>query len=190
MEFKDLNLLEIGNDVQITGMVLSRGADVHYIAPFPNEITDGVVLQLEMSQTDWEEFLNQSDVQNVAVVGGPNKKAVIRKSQRQIDANISWKVYLRDGYHCRYCGKGGIPLTVDHIVLWEEGGPTVEDNLMSACRKCNRTRGSMEYTDWLRSREYQLISKDLTTVERLANARIVDMLPELEDKKLSYVRTR
>ena len=58
-------------------------------------------------------------------------KAVIRKCQRNIEQGVSWNVFRRDGYACRYCGNKEVPLTVDHLVLWEESGPSTEANLVS-----------------------------------------------------------
>jgi 5-methylcytosine-specific restriction endonuclease McrA len=37
-------------------------------------------------------------------------------------------------------------------------GASVEDNLITACRKCNKTRGNMLYEDWLNSDYYKKVS--------------------------------
>jgi 5-methylcytosine-specific restriction endonuclease McrA len=97
------------------------------------------------------------------------KKAILRKSTRQIDAGVSWRVFKRDEYTCRYCGKDDVPLTVDHLVLWEKGGPTIEDNLVACCKKCNKKRGNMKYEDWLVSDYYKKVSKNLSAEIRELN---------------------
>ena len=51
-------------------------------------------------------------------------------------------------------------MTVDHIVLWSEGGQSVPDNLITSCAKCNHTRGKMPYNDWLSSAYYKKICTD------------------------------
>src|SRR5215510_13875368 len=116
-KFKEINILEIANEIQITGMILTKGKHLHYFAMLPGEFPheDDEVELLEMDLKDWEDFLHQSDVQNIAVAAGKNLKAIIRKTQRQIDVNVSWAVYERDEYRCRYCHRKA-PLTVDHIV--------------------------------------------------------------------------
>lgn len=68
------------------------------------------------------------------------------------------------------------PLTVDHLVLWEEGGPSIPTNLVAADRRCNKTRGNMRYEDWLNSSYYRKVSKRLTTQQRDANRALLDTL--------------
>ena len=72
---------------------------------------------------------------------GTLTKAILRKTARQIEASVSWQVWRRDGCRCRYCGRDNVPLTVDHLVRWEEGGPSTEENLVSSCKKCNQSQG-------------------------------------------------
>ncbi len=188
MKFNEIDIHQFGNEIQIVGMILNGGLQ-DYLVYFPDESAENPIAdEIEMTVKDWEQFLYQSDVlETVTEVG--NKKAVVRKSQRQIDANVAWKVYGRDQYRCRYCGRKA-PLTVDHIILWEHGGPTVEANLVSACRSCNRTRGRMPYQYWINSMEYSKVSGNLTGQERQANLDIVEQLPKLEQWKQDYVRTR
>lgn len=54
-------------------------------------------------------------------------------------------IYLRDGLACVYCGSGiedSIQLSLDHVVPVEHGGENGEENLVTACRKCNQVRSS------------------------------------------------
>ena len=59
---------------------------------------------------DWKKVLRQTDLLETEVLAlsedGKLTKAILRKSQRQIEARISWNVFRRDGYRCRYCGRG------------------------------------------------------------------------------------
>jgi 5-methylcytosine-specific restriction endonuclease McrA len=50
-----------------------------------------------------------------------------------------FKVLERDGYRCRYCGRGSdvVALDVDHVVPVREGGKDDMDNLVAACIDCN-----------------------------------------------------
>ncbi|MFO7524189.1 MAG: HNH endonuclease [Ignavibacteriaceae bacterium] len=50
-------------------------------------------------------------------------------------------ILRRDGYKCAYCGRGDLPLTVDHIIPRARGGDDVWENLISACTKCNNKKG-------------------------------------------------
>jgi hypothetical protein len=50
-------------------------------------------------------------------------------------------VFERDAYTCRYCGNGSYPrdwLILEHV---EPKGPTTEENLVTACRPCNKLKG-------------------------------------------------
>ena len=127
---------------------------------------------------EWHEIFKQQDYNFVK--GELNgEKILLRKSQRNVDGTISWKVFRRDGYKCRYCAIDHVPLTVDHIWLWEEGGATHEDNLVSACKKCNRTRGNMNYRNWLKSDYYISKMKYLSHYTIKANQELADNLNNL-----------
>ena len=145
-ELHGLNLLEFGNTIQIAGIIMNS-PDTSYLIPLPDEnILDTVSLPL--NSEEWKTFLRQTDILEVEVLandGDGLKKAILRKSTRQVDAKISWAVFKRDEYACRYCGRDDVPLTVDHLVTWEEGGPTIEENLLSSCKNCNKKRGNMSY---------------------------------------------
>ena len=54
-------------------------------------------------------------------------------------------IYLRDGLACVYCGstvEDGTQLSLDHIRPHSEGGSTKSDNLLTACKRCNSSRGN------------------------------------------------
>lgn len=198
MKFDDLNLHDIGNTIQITGVIYS-GQGKHLLCFFPEHhgeleccvpADDNIAViapgrdqieALNMSREEWVQFLRQTDILETEVLtqAGPDAKvvkAVLRKSSRQIAQSISWAVFRRDGYACRYCGNDKTPLTVDHLVLWEEGGPSTEENLVSACRKCNKTRGNTPYPEWLSHPHYQRTSKNLSPRVREANEALVATL--------------
>lgn len=52
-------------------------------------------------------------------------------------------IYLRDGLSCMYCGESiedGVKLTLDHVVPHSKGGSNHENNLITCCEKCNKSR--------------------------------------------------
>lgn len=158
----DYDIHDFGNEIQISGVVYS-GKGQHIVAFFPKEVNwDEKIIEelffLDMDLDDWKKFLRQSDIMETEVLAkakdGKITKAILRKSARQIDQRVAWKVYKRDHYKCRYCGASGVPLTVDHLVLWENGGPTTEENLFTSCKKCNKTRGNMPYEEWIEDERY------------------------------------
>lgn len=46
-------------------------------------------------------------------------------------------VYARDGKRCRYCGREGMRLSIDHVEPRVHGGHDGPENLVVACRSCN-----------------------------------------------------
>ena len=208
MKFSDLDLLSIGNTIQLAGAVFvgeekmllclfpeDRGdiySGEHKVWFSPDSDSEFAVEVLDMDRADWEVFIRQTDILETEVLqnssDGKLAKVILRKSTRQIDTAVSWSVFKRDGYACRYCGKDDVPLTVDHLVLWEEGGPSTAENLVSACKKCNRKRGNMHFREWLQDRYYLKVSKNLAPEVRGAN---LNLIPTLKDiPRMIHKRSR
>ena len=190
----DIRITQIGNDYQIAGLLFS-GADRSFILQLPHkagDIHDQIDL-LELDDQGLQAFMRQLDVLETEIItSGPEgmMKSIVRKTQRQIDNIIQWRVFKRDNYKCVYCGADGIPLSVDHIIVWEEGGPTIEANLLSACKKCNRDRGNMAFDKWLESIYFKRVSKNLT-LEQINRLKAVALdMPRLETLKVVHMRSR
>lgn len=177
--FTDFDILDFGNSIMLAGAIFTQegreGKEGHvYLVPFPGEKAEGKVHTVWLSDAEYERVLNQTDVLDVRA---PNK-AILRKSQRIIDSHMSWEVFRRDGFVCRYCG-GEKPLTVDHVICWESGGASIRDNLISACKRCNKLRGNMPYDDWMKSVEYAGVARGLSPDAHLRNIAVVGKLEEL-----------
>jgi len=190
-KFTDLPLLEVVHTIQIAG-ALWAGNGKSYLCLFPDERNDQPVEVLEMTPEEWQTFLRQTDLLETEVLtkaaDGTLAKAVIRESTSQIDQGVSWRVFKRDGYRCRYCGADDVPLTVDHLVRWEEGGPSTEANLLSADRTCNRRRGNLSYAQWLDHPYYKKVSKTLTEKQREANRKLAETLDRIP--RVYHIRSR
>jgi hypothetical protein len=53
-------------------------------------------------------------------------------------------LYVRDGLACCYCGasvEDGTQLSLDHIIPHCQGGNNKNENLVTACKRCNSSRG-------------------------------------------------
>lgn len=50
-------------------------------------------------------------------------------------------ILRRDSYRCSYCGRGDLPLTIDHVVPRARGGSDSWENLVCACTLCNNKKG-------------------------------------------------
>lgn len=188
VKLQDLNIYDIGNGIQIAGAVFADEGHL-YLCLLPDEKAEGrEVVPLDMDQDDWAKFIRQTDLLEVEILqaasDGKLEKVILRKSARQVERGVSQRVFKRDGYKCRYCGNDETPLTVDHLVCWEEGGPSTEENLVSACRRCNKTRGNLSYGDWLNHPCYLKRSRGLTERERQLNAALLPKLAGIPRNKI------
>ena len=59
-----------------------------------------------------------------------------------IPKKLRFQVFWRDGFTCQYCGRKPpeVVLEVDHIIPRSEGGTDNIENLVTACRDCNRSK--------------------------------------------------
>lgn len=184
MKFSDLKLLDIGNAIQMAGAIYEDAEGKGFYFPFPSASKGSFDMYtanfVDMSHEDWKVMLRQGDLVETEVLGahkdGTLYKAIFRKSQRQIDTQVSWNVFRRDNFTCRYCGAEHLPLTVDHLVRWEDGGPSIEANLVASCRKCNKVRGDTAYAAWLRHPYYVETSQKLSIAIQERNRAVSDTL--------------
>lgn len=66
---------------------------------------------------------------------------------KPIPSSVRFFVLQRDGFACRYCGKGvsdGAILELDHVHPRSKGGPDTADNLIAACQGCNNGKRAAE----------------------------------------------
>jgi len=59
-------------------------------------------------------------------------------------------VYLRDQYHCLYCGTGVTKreATLDHVLPVSKGGKTNFENIVTSCAPCNTRKGNKISSEW------------------------------------------
>lgn len=183
MALDKIPLKDIGTRIQMVGAVYASPGGKAWVVLFPGEPTPEVEF-VPLDQEEWIRFLKQTDLVEVEVmVKDPETKALgkalVRKSERVISQITSWTVFRRDGFRCRYCGVEDQPLTVDHLITWESGGPSVPENLVSACKKCNSARGDMAYEQWLHDPYYKRVSQGLSFEERFKNQGLIPALARI-----------
>lgn len=57
-------------------------------------------------------------------------------------------VFERDGYRCQYCGEPVCAPHADHVVPRVAGGTDEPDNLVTACPRCNDSKGARPLEEW------------------------------------------
>lgn len=82
------------------------------------------------------------------------KQAMRRREIRRLEimsdewAALRAAAFSRDQYRCRYCGVNGVRLEADHILPVARGGASVLENLATACKPCNRSKGAKTLDEW------------------------------------------
>lgn len=218
MKLSEINLLNVGHTIGLVGAVYSGegklflalfpehqgsvGLDYNDRTRFfegakdlddVRKGDDGLeIVPLNMDVAEWERFVRQTDLLETEVLtkasDGTLAKIILRKSTRAIDTAVQWKTFKRDAYRCAYCGKDDAPLTIDHLVTWEEGGPTVEANLLTADRRCNKMRGNLAFAEWLQHPYYKKVSVGLTPERRAANEALLATLDKIP--RMVHTRSR
>ena len=184
MKLSDVNLLDIGNGIDLAGAIymgrgraylcwfpaIERTCDVESYLPVKADV-ETELHDLNMDLADWEKFLRQSDLQETEVhhkaADGTVTKAIMRKCQRMIDAGLQWQAFRRDCFACGWCFNDQVPLTIDHLIPWEIGGPTILENLLTSCRKCNKVRGNLELPEWFKDPYYQRVAGPAAQAQHL-----------------------
>lgn len=66
----------------------------------------------------------------------------------RVPQRVRLAVLERDGWVCRYCRKPAN--TVDHVVPYERGGLSTEENLVACCAHCNSAKGTLSAEEFVR----------------------------------------
>lgn len=68
--------------------------------------------------------------------------SLCRVERGKVSNELRFKIYARDGYKCRYCGRGEdeCSLQIDHIKPISKGGKSTYDNLQTLCEDCNKQK--------------------------------------------------
>lgn len=76
------------------------------------------------------------------------RNIIQKRTPRNINLKLRFKVLLRDNFKCCYCGASpakdpNVILHVDHILPWSKGGETELENLQAACSTCNLGKNNL-----------------------------------------------
>jgi len=72
---------------------------------------------------------------------------IAHKTGRSVPKRLRWRVFARDNFTCKGCGRSPVKHTVvleaDHIIAWTNGGETVIENLQTLCGDCNNGKSNL-----------------------------------------------
>jgi len=93
---------------------------------------------------------NESDGNKPPVVIPSAESApliIAHKTGRAVPKRLRWRVFARDNFTCKGCGrspgKHTVVLEADHIIAWTNGGETVFENLQTLCEDCNKGKSNL-----------------------------------------------
>ena len=101
--------------------------------------------------------------------------SVISRRREGVPSLLKLAVYLRDEMSCVYCGRGvedGIEMSVDHIIPRSKYGPDTGDNLVTACKRCNTTRGNISVSEFCK-KNAGILSDSPDVIEREINEQLM-----------------
>lgn len=81
-------------------------------------------------------------------------EAMNRREARKI-----WRegIHQAWGHRCAFCDGQPVedrPLTIDHVHPRTRGGNDLTSNCVSCCERCNRSKGSEQWTSWFRRQPF------------------------------------
>jgi hypothetical protein len=146
---RDVKWGDIGSMLRIQGIVVG-GNEAQAVLMLPDQGYKAAMVHT-MNEEDWSEYLRRSDDPEILV--GPIK-AFQRKLRYDISGAVQQKIWVADGFKCLYCRRamGEVQLTIDHFIPLEMGGANDDSNFVSACRACNKSKGSESPADWCKRR--------------------------------------
>ncbi|HKN69723.1 MAG TPA: HNH endonuclease [Terriglobales bacterium] len=157
LDFRHRSVLhgDVGSMLRIEGIVVGGGgAGAILLLPGAG---NGPLPTIEMTGDQWSEWLQRSDVPEILVSEGGLAKAFHRKVRYEISGFVQQRVWVADGFKCMYCERpmGEVQLTIDHWMPLEMGGVNGPSNYLSACRKCNKDKGSEDPKSWCDRNDYE-----------------------------------
>lgn len=79
------------------------------------------------------------------------RRAIDRLRKRCDWRSLREAVFIRDGFRCFYCGSDvSSSPQCDHVFPISRGGKNVIENLTTACRSCNSSKGDKTPEEWRR----------------------------------------
>lgn len=80
-----------------------------------------------------------------------------------VTRKVRFAVFLRDKFTCQYCGRQApeVVIEIDHVLPCSKGGTNDLNNLVTACRDCNRGKSERKITPNIENYEATLAKYDL-----------------------------
>jgi len=110
-------------------------------------------IELEVARFDTQKMMN------------PEISGVMYQQGTLFGYNVREYLLEKWGRKCAYCGKGGIPLQIEHICPKSKQGSDRVSNLTLACEPCNQAKGNQDIRVYL-AHSPKRVKKILTQTQR------------------------
>lgn len=113
---------------------------------------EAFIVYMNEEQTDSESTSDDNELvqltENISPKRQEKKEIKVKRTPRQINLRLRWKILKRDNFSCNKCGNSpakdpNVELHVDHIIPWSKGGETVIENLETLCSDCNLGKSNL-----------------------------------------------
>jgi 5-methylcytosine-specific restriction endonuclease McrA len=74
------------------------------------------------------------------------------KSKQDLKRAFRQSIFDAFDNQCAYCGSPATSL--DHVLPKFLGGETITSNLVPSCQRCNQNKGSQQWLDWYKGKDY------------------------------------
>ncbi|MCX6226605.1 MAG: HNH endonuclease [Bacteroidia bacterium] len=98
------------------------------------------------------EYVNNEEVANQKILEIKTDLAKKHQTKRDINWRLRFLIMRRDNFKCLVCGRSPatnpeIILHVDHILSWDKGGETVNENFQTLCSICNIGKSNLDFNE-------------------------------------------
>lgn len=160
-DIRDFAIEDFGNTLKM-GAIIFQGMGQSFIMVLPSgddaSMDNRVLPVAKPNLEEWSAILRATD-DPVFFEQNDLNKPFHRKAQMAVSGAIQQRIWIRDALMCLYCGIGmeKAQLTIDHFIPLEFGGENNDTNYITACRKCNKKKGSIEPEKYCRSHDLDYI---------------------------------
>jgi len=122
-----------------------------------------------------------------------NQNRTASTKRKSIGKGQRFNIFRRDGFTCRYCGAQPpeVVLEIDHVVPVSAGGGNDDDNLVTACWRCNHGKSAKSLTadppidtdlKWLEMQQEIAELRRFQEAKTQRDAAMLDVLESLKDR--------
>lgn len=120
--------------------------------------------------------------QNLPLRESPSEHLYHLEAMTSAEARRLWRRAIKAawGDRCAYCDATPIDdksLTIDHVKPKAHGGEDMTSNCIPACRRCNAAKGSQDWVDWFRGKEFYSDWREIEIRHWLSTGQVLRQLP-------------